>query len=596
MSLSRGLYGEKKEVLHLQADATSLADLKAETVRKKAEAVKNRQQGNYRPEKSGENKKKANIWSKENTGLLARMQRDMEVKAEEERNWAKSKSIMERKSKLYDSLKTGKGKSEVASNFLVNFSDRRDSDSDSDDGRYRSKDYPASKDGEEWVEYTDPLGRTRTCMKKDLKRVQRKNKDIVRSDEDDNSDDDRHERTRPVNSDDEPDLLSEDMRRDMLRQKWEKEEMENLSKDSLHYTDVRFDEARNHGAGFYAFSKDGDKRAQEQVTLKKLHEETDEARKEKERKAVKRKREMAERIRKIKQKRREKLGLPPLEDEEAEEDKLEEDTDPDFTKSVMEGLKKFREKNEEEERRRNDVRRKESLREWDEGKEGMGEVRKEWKVMTQQEWLDKQRKERQNEFAPPSAYTEARTILQKKEEEFIKLQEEKRRMTKSKPKENTFFKPPPPYERLAVPKPIPSLDPMAMLESTPTFTESKSDTRSTFSEVNSGTTPGISGIEHPMNSYSTAMRLDLHKKMQNQQFLPRPGLNTAIINELEEFEESDEEEDEGLRRGQKAEVAPPSSMDYYSFSGGPRDNKHGFRTHEDMASAFNQGLNNARKN
>ena len=133
MSLSRGLYGEKKEVLHLQADATSLADLKAETVRKKAEAVKNRQQGNYRPEKSGENKKKANIWSKENTGLLARMQRDMEVKAEEERNWAKSKSIMERKSKLYDSLKTGKGKSEVASNFLVNFSDRRDSDSDSDD-------------------------------------------------------------------------------------------------------------------------------------------------------------------------------------------------------------------------------------------------------------------------------------------------------------------------------------------------------------------------------------------------------------------------------------------------------------------------------
>ena len=37
MSLSRGIYGEKKEVLHLQADATSLADLKAETVRKKAD-------------------------------------------------------------------------------------------------------------------------------------------------------------------------------------------------------------------------------------------------------------------------------------------------------------------------------------------------------------------------------------------------------------------------------------------------------------------------------------------------------------------------------------------------------------------------------
>ncbi len=77
----------------------------------------------------------------------------------------------------------------------------------------------------------------------------------------------------------------------------------------------RFDEARAHGAGFYAFSKDDQKRTQEQATLKKLHEETDEARREKEKKAAKRKREMAERVRRIKQKRREKLGLPPLEED-----------------------------------------------------------------------------------------------------------------------------------------------------------------------------------------------------------------------------------------------------------------------------------------
>ena len=49
-------------------------------VRKKAEAVQNRQKGNYRPEKGGggSDKKKANIWSKENTGLMARMHRDVE--------------------------------------------------------------------------------------------------------------------------------------------------------------------------------------------------------------------------------------------------------------------------------------------------------------------------------------------------------------------------------------------------------------------------------------------------------------------------------------------------------------------------------------
>jgi len=117
MSIRQGLYGEKKEVIYLQADATSLADLKAETVRKKTEAVQNRQKGNYRPEKNNEKKKKANIWSKENSGLIARMQRDMEVKAEEERTWQKSKSIMERKSKIYDSLKESKGRSEVSSRF-----------------------------------------------------------------------------------------------------------------------------------------------------------------------------------------------------------------------------------------------------------------------------------------------------------------------------------------------------------------------------------------------------------------------------------------------------------------------------------------------
>ncbi len=75
-------------------------------VRKKNEAIQNRQKGNYRPESSQE-KKKTNIWSKENTGLLARIQRDMEQKEEDERTWAKSKSILERKTRIYNSLKVG---------------------------------------------------------------------------------------------------------------------------------------------------------------------------------------------------------------------------------------------------------------------------------------------------------------------------------------------------------------------------------------------------------------------------------------------------------------------------------------------------------
>lgn len=616
----------------MQADATSLADLKAEMVRKKNEAIQNRQKGNFRPEANLE-KKKTNIWSKENTGLLARMQRDMEQNEEEERTWARSKSILERKTRIYNSLQAGKGKSEIADNFLVEFGrkgggrrsrSRSSSSSDSEDDRRgsSSKDYPARDRTEEWVEYTDALGRTRTCMRKDLKKLKAKDKDIVRSDSEE------EQETGAGARREEPDLLSEDMRRDLLRQKWEKEEMENLTKDSLHYSDVRFDEARAHGAGFYAFSKDDQKRTQEQATLKKLHEETDEARREKEKKAAKRKKEMAERIRRIKQKRREKLGLPPLEEDAGTADKEEgsdSEEDADITKSVAEGLKKFRQDHEEAERRRNEIRRRENLREWDLEKEDLGEMKKEWKVLTQQEWLDRQRLQRNTEFAPPSAYNEARVLLQQKEEAFIKSQEAKRKLPKpagagprvgllptrsaataapaaltplqatESPASASQVTPPTslkevqelaqkgwfidnqpsfPFPDQLAAKPVakPPLDPMALLDC-----KAKEP-------------------ERVLESYSTAVRLELHRRMQEHDYLPPgPGLNTRIINELEQGEDSEEEDDRDMaeaaeRRGVRTEVAPPCDMNYYNNTAGPRNTQVGYRSHEDMATAFNAGL------
>ena len=70
---------------------------------------------------------------------------------------------------------------------------------------------------------------------------------------------------------DTPDLLSEDMRRDLLRQKWEQEEEENLRKTKLHYRDVLYDEARTHGAAFYNFSRDETKRTEELDNLEAMH-------------------------------------------------------------------------------------------------------------------------------------------------------------------------------------------------------------------------------------------------------------------------------------------------------------------------------------
>ena len=83
--------------------------------------------------------------------------------------------------------------------------------------------------------------------------------------------------SKPANNEqeNEPSLLSEDMRRELLRQKWEEEEEENLKKTKIHYKDVLFDEARTHGAAFYNFSRNEAERTDEMEHLKDMHKETE---------------------------------------------------------------------------------------------------------------------------------------------------------------------------------------------------------------------------------------------------------------------------------------------------------------------------------
>ena len=153
----------------------------------------------------------------------------------------------------------------------------------------------------------------------------------------------------------------------------------------------------------------------------------------------KRKREMTEKIKKIKNKKRQKQGLPPLSDDESDNDTKytkdsESDDDPakDISKCVMEGLKMFRRDIEEMERQRNSAMRVASspARDWDREKEvqedDLGRS-KEWKVMSQEQWVDKKRVERKKEFAPPSAYGEARFLLKNKEQQVASAQASKRK-------------------------------------------------------------------------------------------------------------------------------------------------------------------------
>ena len=87
------------------------------------------------------------------------------------------------------------------------------------------------------VEYTDSFGRSRQCMRKDLPHMMKLDNDL------------KHVRPPPPSGgrsgsrSPSPDLLSEDMRRERERVRWEKEAMEELepeeSSGPVHYQTVQ---------------------------------------------------------------------------------------------------------------------------------------------------------------------------------------------------------------------------------------------------------------------------------------------------------------------------------------------------------------------
>ena len=394
----------------LSSDSTSLVDLKAEVFRKKEEALYNKANSRTQAKANDPLKKnKNNIWSKTNVGILKRNSEDLEKSRKEQ---MRIQMALEQKAEVYDKLKSGKYK-DKDNVFLVNFDDdEAEEEIEQDYG-----------DEDEWVDYTDALGRTRKCHKSDL--IEMKKRDVEQFGEEGITSKTEAEQT----------LLSEDMRRDFLRQKWEKEEEENMRKTQLHYKDVLFDEARTHGASFYNFSRNESDRLSQMENLESLHNETVEARAKKDAKKSNLDAKMAARLKKVRDKKRLKMGLPLLPDNddlvktssgENISDKVQnEPNDQSIEASVLDGLRDLRKK-EEENRMRNSI-----VREWDIGKEGVNATKPtdqdefkeklkintrliEKKVLSQQEWNDKKRSERAQEFAPPQNYEGKSAASQKK--------------------------------------------------------------------------------------------------------------------------------------------------------------------------------------
>lgn len=122
---------------------------------------------------------------------------------------------------------------------------------------------------------------------------------------------------RPPVEDTLPTLLSDDMRRDLERQRWEREAEEELARGPQHYDERR--EVRTKGVGFYRFSRDEDERTTQMNELKRLRNETETRRSAHQSVKDRRKEMMEKRAEMIKAKRR-KVERKDGEEEEEEEE------------------------------------------------------------------------------------------------------------------------------------------------------------------------------------------------------------------------------------------------------------------------------------
>lgn len=113
--------------------------------------------------------------------------------------------------------------------------------------------------------------------------------------------------------DDTMSMLSKSSKIDEIRQNWEKQEAENVTKDYVHYQGVLFDEARTHGVGYYAFSTEDSERAKQQKELEDIRMKTLASQKERESQRMSREKIIEERVKAAKNRQRARLGLPPLE-------------------------------------------------------------------------------------------------------------------------------------------------------------------------------------------------------------------------------------------------------------------------------------------
>ncbi|KAF3823292.1 hypothetical protein GH733_010728 [Mirounga leonina] len=218
----------------LDVTASSLVDLKAELFRKQEEFKQEKllkDSGVLGKPKT--TNKKPSIWSKQNAGVSNRAEKDAEQKIEEQKTLDKAREKLEEKAKLYEKMTKGDFiDEEVEDMYLVDFTQKII------DKHKEMEVFGANRDSRKAAERDDD---EENLSEKDI-----------------------------------PPPQDPNMRKEFQRQQWEEEEREALKRPMgpIHYEDIRENEARQLGVGYFAFARDKELRNKQMKTLEMLHEQT----------------------------------------------------------------------------------------------------------------------------------------------------------------------------------------------------------------------------------------------------------------------------------------------------------------------------------
>uniref|UniRef100_A0A182MDD3 CCDC174 alpha/beta GRSR domain-containing protein n=1 Tax=Anopheles culicifacies TaxID=139723 RepID=A0A182MDD3_9DIPT len=277
----------------IEIDKSSLLSLKAELLRKQEEVGRAKASTSIedfvprrvsKPEKDESSARKERRERKDKS-----KEKTLAIELEDSAQLARSKQMLQAKAKYYDRMVAAGGSLNSDENSLVMFNKKKQDIKPaynlSDESVSQSSASSSSSDSEEdesennkWVEYTDCLGRTRKCLKEDLKECLARDKQLAKSmgPRDGQRREDMQqgatsaenpplaktsvEATKPdkmedtMEGEDEGEIvgpmpptigppgdadIGERFRE--MREQWAQQEEDNLEKDSIHYQDVLFD-------------------------------------------------------------------------------------------------------------------------------------------------------------------------------------------------------------------------------------------------------------------------------------------------------------------------------------------------------------------